>query len=446
MRLTRRGIAAAFALLSLLFASILYPDFILSTAFLVVLVIVGAESLWVSLVVRRPSSRFYFETQETGSAGRGGTVLYPGEESVERVRFVKRAGGQVELETSLEFLHISPARLGGRTHDRRLTMRFATPYASEYSLSSIDAVVTGPLGLVSSRCSLEFRRKFSVYPRVLSVAAITLKVLGQTGIGETPINFPGAGTEFYEMRNYQSGDDFRRVNWKASARRGELVVNEHMREIGTSFLLMLDATAPGFADADRLATTFLSIANTLAIQGVRFGVIVHKGDTLVAEASDEDRGKSLRLALSAALDFTGLVPPFGVWELDPIRNRGATENEGKTGPAFEMGTLMKSEMLTVLQTREAWKAASDYLRQSSSQTVVYVTGLFGPVEPIMELAWQARHYRDIAFLIADPTVGLTGAPIWESHIRNQGLTRALAIAGIPCYSGDPLDIARRVFA
>jgi uncharacterized protein (DUF58 family) len=51
----------------------------------------------------------------------------------------------------------------------------------------------------------------------------------------------GEGIEFADMRPFAPGDRVRRVNWRASARRGELWVNEyHAERNGDVVLAVLD--------------------------------------------------------------------------------------------------------------------------------------------------------------------------------------------------------------
>ncbi len=51
----------------------------------------------------------------------------------------------------------------------------------------------------------------------------------------------GAGSEFFGLRDYLSGDPWRTINWKASARSGPLVVNEHESERSGDVVVVLDA-------------------------------------------------------------------------------------------------------------------------------------------------------------------------------------------------------------
>jgi uncharacterized protein (DUF58 family) len=51
----------------------------------------------------------------------------------------------------------------------------------------------------------------------------------------------GIGTEFFGLRDYVSGDELRRINWKASARRDILLTNEFESECSGDATLILDA-------------------------------------------------------------------------------------------------------------------------------------------------------------------------------------------------------------
>ena len=51
----------------------------------------------------------------------------------------------------------------------------------------------------------------------------------------------GAGSEFWGVREYVSGDDVRRINWKASARLGRLFSNEYQGERSGDVIIVLDA-------------------------------------------------------------------------------------------------------------------------------------------------------------------------------------------------------------
>jgi len=60
-------------------------------------------------------------------------------------------------------------------------------------------------------------------------------------VGQIKSRRVGIGTEFYGMRDYISGDELRKINWKASARLDSLITNEFESECSGDTTLILDA-------------------------------------------------------------------------------------------------------------------------------------------------------------------------------------------------------------
>ena len=79
-----------------------------------------------------------------------------------------------------------------------------------------------PLGLVWKEAKLPTEQPVRVYPNVLALREFDL--LKQKGrlkeLGIRRSRMRGLGTEFESLRDYAEGDDFRKIDWKASARRG----------------------------------------------------------------------------------------------------------------------------------------------------------------------------------------------------------------------------------
>ena len=438
VRPTRRGVSALAAAVALAFSSALFRDFLVEAALLVALVVVVAEGGWTFFAARDPRAKFVLARE--GEAQGARVVLRPGQESVQRVKLTKKIGGTVELRGRVNFLRVEPGSVRG-TGASALELVFATEYAGVYSGSEIGATVTGPLGLFSSTASIPFDIEYLVYPRLLRVAARTVRLLALAEIGETPVDMPGAGSEYYEMRGYLAGDDVRDVNWKASAREGGLVVVEHMREVGSHILLVLDARAEGFDGADRLATTFLTLANSLWATGVAFGVLVHDGFRVVEFSPEDDQRRSLRTALRAAISFARLGAAPELLELVPSKNR----REARDGP--DAGSLL-SELEEVrsagsrlaLEKNDPWGWMAELVRGSQTRRVVYVSALAGDVRPLVELAWESRHYRSVEFAVANPCETESNATL------HRKLARAISAAGATYLREEPVELARLVLS
>lgn len=73
----------------------------------------------------------------------------------------------------------------------------------------------------------------------VKIKAMTPKILS----GINPVKQPGIGSQFYALREYTTSDPMKDVNWKASARAGELIVNQWERESISTVTFIFDHRA-----------------------------------------------------------------------------------------------------------------------------------------------------------------------------------------------------------
>jgi uncharacterized protein (DUF58 family) len=82
-----------------------------------------------------------------------------------------------------------------------------------------------------------------VYPNIMGIRKYQL--LARQGnlieAGLKPSRVVGLGTDFESLRDYQVDDEYRRINWGATARRGRLVSNQYEVDKSQNILLVLDA-------------------------------------------------------------------------------------------------------------------------------------------------------------------------------------------------------------
>ena len=79
-----------------------------------------------------------------------------------------------------------------------------------------------------------------VYPSVETLHALLPPLETQVFVGNQVSRAKGDGIEFADIRAWAPGDRTRRVNWRATARRGELWVNEQRPERNTDVVLFID--------------------------------------------------------------------------------------------------------------------------------------------------------------------------------------------------------------
>jgi uncharacterized protein (DUF58 family) len=99
------------------------------------------------------------------------------------------------------------------------------------------------LGFHSWEARLGGQSPLRVYPSVETLHALLPPLETQVFIGNQVSRTKGDGIEFADVREWEPGDRMRRINWRASARRGGLWVNEQHPERNTDVILFLDTFA-----------------------------------------------------------------------------------------------------------------------------------------------------------------------------------------------------------
>jgi len=112
----------------------------------------------------------------------------------------------------------------------------------DYPFGAIVLRVTSPLGLLFWQHRFALDDAARVYPNLRAIARYDLLArrgrLEEAGLRRTR-RF-GSGTEFERLRDYQPDDDYRRINWKATARRRQPVTVEYETERSQNLVIVLD--------------------------------------------------------------------------------------------------------------------------------------------------------------------------------------------------------------
>ena len=112
----------------------------------------------------------------------------------------------------------------------------------EYDFGVTRLFVQSPLALLSRRFNVEGDKTVPVYPSFLKLRQYELLAVSNrlTDIGIKKMRRIGHSMEFDQVKNYVSGDDYRTVNWKATARKGDLMVNSYTDEKAQHIYCLID--------------------------------------------------------------------------------------------------------------------------------------------------------------------------------------------------------------
>ena len=119
---------------------------------------------------------------------------------------------------------------GNSTETLLYTLRPTT--RGEYGFGNINVFVSGPLQLVKRRYQFPAEQSVRVYPSYIQMRRFQLLTVAnriqETGMKR--VRKLGHSLEFEQIKEYVRGDDFRTINWKATARKGDLMVNNYTDE------------------------------------------------------------------------------------------------------------------------------------------------------------------------------------------------------------------------
>jgi uncharacterized protein (DUF58 family) len=108
-----------------------------------------------------------------------------------------------------------------------------TPHErGEYHFGDIHVFVASPLGIISRKYTFSSEILVKVYPSFFQMRRYQLLAaanrLDEAGVKRT--RRLGHSLEFEQIQEYVRGDDYRTINWKATARHGDLMVNNYTDE------------------------------------------------------------------------------------------------------------------------------------------------------------------------------------------------------------------------
>jgi uncharacterized protein (DUF58 family) len=124
--------------------------------------------------------------------------------------------------------------------ERTLELRLRCERWGGYVLGDVALRARDLLGLFTFEQRRQERSRLRVYPRPEELRELLPPLETQVFTGNQVSRVKGDGIEFADLRPFVPGDRVRRINWRASARRGALWVNESHPERNTDVIVFLD--------------------------------------------------------------------------------------------------------------------------------------------------------------------------------------------------------------
>jgi uncharacterized protein (DUF58 family) len=185
--------------------------------------------------------------------------------------------------------------------DQTLSYHVRPPRRGDAQFGDLYVRIEGPLTLVRRTFRQDHTQQaVRVYPNLRELRRYDLLVrrgLEAQAAGR-PVRVAGASTEFERVREYLPDDEFRRINWKATARRGQPLVNQYEAERSQNLVILLDAgrsmaaladppiededsgisAAAPLSKLDRALNTALLLAHVASQRGDRVALLAYADD------------------------------------------------------------------------------------------------------------------------------------------------------------------------
>ena len=246
------------------------------------------------------------------------SVEIAAERAVDRVELL------IELPEGVEVAEGSSAQAlrarAGETEVEELAVR-CTQWGV-FDVRRVDVRARNLLRFVTWEAVVEQQHVLKAYPRPLALHALLAARETQAFAGSEVAHVKGEGVEYADIRDFVPGDRVRSINWRASARRQSLVINERHPERNTDVVLFVDS----FADVRRGDQSVLddavraaaSLANRYLERRDRVGLIGFGG---VLRWLQPGMGTKQQYRLIETMIETGVEPTYAWRDVNLIPSR-----------------------------------------------------------------------------------------------------------------------------
>jgi uncharacterized protein (DUF58 family) len=176
-------------------------------------------------------------------------------------------------------------RLGTRVIEAELARRgrvlrgryeIAAAPRGRYRMDGAELLIADPFGLAEARIKMDRADQMLVYPRVYELEGLFTDGGTPGGDRGRSMLHRASGYDLHSIREHQVGESLRRVHWRSTARRGELMVRRDEQPRQMRATVLLDTRTTGHR-GDGPASSFewaVSAAASVAVHlaGQRYGL------------------------------------------------------------------------------------------------------------------------------------------------------------------------------
>lgn len=303
----------------------------------------------------------------------------------------------------------------------------------ERTASAVTVRSYGPLRLGGRQATHPLPGAVRVLPRFSSRKHLPSRLARLRELdGRTSVMVRGQGTEFDSLREYVRGDDVRSIDWRATARRSDLMVRTWRPERDRRVVMVVDSgrtSAARIGDEPRLDTAFES--------ALLLGALASRaGDRVDLAITDRRVRGRVQGATGAAL-LSSMVQTMAT--IDPE----LVETDWSAVPALVRSITAQRSLVVLATTLDAPGAARGLLAALPQLTARHLVVVASVVDPAVSAAAaaSARGTREGVYRAASAERALLDVARVSAAVRQLG---AEVVTGSP--SDLPPALADRYLA
>lgn len=270
INLNSRLLGAVFIIVALFALGFPYPIFFgFGQALLLLVIVLSVIDVVVLYFIKQPLSAERIMDEKLSNGDFNPVIL--------------KISGSFNFDATLKIIDEFPLQLqirdtvfylqGKRFVEKEIIYQIKPIRRGVYKFGKLHVFVSTFLGLINRRISLDLSKNVKVYPSFIqfkkySFLAINNR-LQEAGVKRT--RQIGQSQEFEQIKEYVRGDDFRKINWRATARKNDLMVNQHQEEKAQNVYCLIDKGRLMQMPFDGLNLIDYAINSTLVVSGIAIG-------------------------------------------------------------------------------------------------------------------------------------------------------------------------------
>lgn len=184
----------------------------------------------------------------------------------------------------------------------------------EYQFGYLNVFISTILNIVSRRLRFDQNKNVKVYPSYVQMRKYQIMAISDRlmEVGIKKVREIGHSMEFEQIKDYVRGDDYRTINWKATARKRQLMVNHYIDERAQQIYSVIDMGRTMKMPFDKMSlldyaiNTSLVISNIALLKHDKAGIITFNSkvnSVLPAERNSVQMKKILDMLYKQETDF-----------------------------------------------------------------------------------------------------------------------------------------------